>query len=138
MDGAQVGVLKETNKVGLRGLLEGHDSRGLEPKVGLEVLGNLPDETLEGELADQKLSGLLVTPDLTESDGSGPVPVGLLDSTGSRGGLGLGYGRKDKACKNLKFENSMYLGSMHYVCSINKLPNYKLFTRLELLSHTKN
>ena len=47
MDGTQVSVLKETNKVGLRGLLESHDSRGLEPKVGLEVLGNLPDETLE-------------------------------------------------------------------------------------------
>ena len=84
MDGAQVGVLKETNKVSLRGLLEGHDGRGLEPKVSLEVLGDLPDKTLEGQLADQELGGLLVTSDLTESDGSGAITVGLLDTAGGR------------------------------------------------------
>lgn len=87
MDGAQVGVLKQTNQVSLRGLLEGHDSRGLEAKVSLEVLGNLTDETLEGQLPDEELSALLVTPDLTESDGTGPVTVGLLDTSCSRGGL---------------------------------------------------
>ena len=87
MDGAQVGVFKETDQVSLRGLLEGHDSRGLEAKVSLEVLGNLTDETLEGQLPDEELSALLVTPDLTESDGTGPVTVGLLDTSCSRGGL---------------------------------------------------
>ena len=56
MNGAQVGVLKETNQVGLRGFLKGHDSRGLETEVSLEVLGNLTDKTLEGQLADEKLS----------------------------------------------------------------------------------
>ncbi len=87
VDGAQVGILKETNKVSLRSLLESHDSRGLESKVSLEVLGDFSDETLEGELADQKLSGLLVTTDLTESDGSRAISVGLLDSSGGWGGL---------------------------------------------------
>ena len=43
VDGAQVGVLKETNEVGLGRLLEGEDRRGLEAKVGLEVLGDLTD-----------------------------------------------------------------------------------------------
>ena len=90
MDGAQVSVLEEADQVGLAGLLKSHDGGGLEPEVGLEVLGNLPDETLEGELADEQLGGLLVAPDLPESDGAGPVPVGLLDTTG-RGGL-LGGG----------------------------------------------
>ena len=56
MDGTQVGVLKETNQVSLRGLLESHDSRGLETEVSLEVLGNLTDKALEGQLADEKLS----------------------------------------------------------------------------------
>ena len=42
VDGAQVGVLKQTNKVGLAGLLESHDGGGLEPEVSFEVLGNLP------------------------------------------------------------------------------------------------
>ena len=87
VDGAQVGVLKQTNKVGLAGLLEGHDGRGLEPEVSLEVLGDLSHQTLEGQLADEELSGLLVSPDLTESDSSGPVSVRLLDSSGGGGRL---------------------------------------------------
>lgn len=82
MDGAQVGVLEQTNQVSLAGLLESHDSRALEPQVSLEVLGNLPDQALEGQLADEELGGLLVPPDLPESHGTGPVPVGLLHSLG--------------------------------------------------------
>ena len=85
VDGAQVGVLKQTNKVGLAGLLEGHDGRGLEPEVSLEVLGDLSHQTLEGQLADEELSGLLVSSDLSESNSSRPVSVGLLDSSSSGG-----------------------------------------------------
>ena len=85
MDGAQVGVLKETDQIGLAGLLQGSDGSGLEPQVSLEVLGNFPDEPLEGKLADEKLGRLLVTPDLPQGDCAGPVSVGLLDSAGGRG-----------------------------------------------------
>jgi hypothetical protein len=92
MDGAQVGVLKEANQVSLTGLLQSHDSRALEPQVGLEVLGNLPDQALEGQLADEELSGLLVPPDLTEGHCAGPVPVGLLDTSGGGGALPSGLG----------------------------------------------
>jgi len=92
VDGAQVGVLEETDEVGLAGLLEGHDGGGLEPEVGLEVLGDLPDQTLEGQLADEELGGLLVAPDLTESHGTGPVPVGLLDTAGGGCALASGLG----------------------------------------------
>ena len=49
----------------------------------LEVLGDLTNETLEGELADQQLGGLLVATDFTEGDGTGAEPVGLLDTSGS-------------------------------------------------------
>ena len=87
MDGAEVGVLEEADEVSLGRLLEGEDGGGLEPEVGLEVLGDLADEALEGELADEELGGLLVLADLTESDGTGPVAVGLLDATGGGGGL---------------------------------------------------
>ena len=87
VDGAQVGVLKQTDEVSLAGLLEGHDGRALEAEVSLEVLGNLTDQALEGQLADEELSGLLVSPDLTESNSSWPVSVGLLDSSGSGGRL---------------------------------------------------
>ena len=87
VDGAQVGVLKETNQVSLRGLLKSHDGRGLETQISLEVLSNLTDKTLEGELADQELSGFLVTPDLTESHCTGTVPMGLLNSASGWGAL---------------------------------------------------
>ena len=87
VDGAQVGVLEQTDEVSLAGLLESHDSRGLEPEVSLEVLGDLSHQTLEGQLADEELSGLLVSSDLTESNGSWPVSVGLLDTSGGWGTL---------------------------------------------------
>lgn len=70
VDGAQVGVLKEGDEVSLNGLLESTDGGGLEAEIRLEVLGDLTDETLEGELADQELSRLLVATNLTESDSS--------------------------------------------------------------------
>ena len=107
VDGAQVGVLEQPNQVGLAGLLkksgseatkyflqrdqdfhlQGTDGSGLEPQVSLEILSNLPDQPLEGQLADQQLGGLLVTPDLTESDCAGPVPMGLLHSSCGRSRL---------------------------------------------------
>ena len=69
VDGAKVGVLEEADQVGFRGLLERDDRRRLEAKVGLEVLRDLADEALEGELADQELGRLLVT----SGDATGPV-----------------------------------------------------------------
>jgi len=84
VDGAQVGVLEKTHEVSLTGLLEGSDGSALETQIGLEILSDLPDEPLEGKLADEELGGLLVSPDLTESHCSWPVPVGLLDSSGGR------------------------------------------------------
>ena len=92
VDGAQVGVLEETHQVSLAGLLQSHDGGALEAQVGLEVLGDLTDQTLEGQLADQQLGALLVTTDLTESHGTGPVPVGLLDASGGGGRLASGLG----------------------------------------------
>ena len=82
VDGAQVGVLKQSNKVGFAGLLKGSYSRALEPQVGLEVLGNLTNQTLERQLANEQLSGFLVAPDFTESHSTGLVAVRLLDTSG--------------------------------------------------------
>ena len=94
VDGAKVGILEETNEVSLRRLLEGHDGRALEAEVSFEVLSDLTDKTLEGELADEKLGRLLVSSDLTESDGAGPVTMGLLDTTCGRGRLASCLGGK--------------------------------------------
>ena len=92
VDGAQVGVLEETYQVSLGGFLKGHDSRGLEAEISLEVLGDFTDQALEGQLPDEELSALLVTTDLTEGDGSGPVTMGFLDTSCSRGGLASSLG----------------------------------------------
>ena len=70
MDGAKIGVFEKRDEVSLNRLLESADSRGLEAEVGFEVLGNFTDETLEGEFADEELSGFLVATNLTESDSS--------------------------------------------------------------------
>jgi len=75
VDGAQVRVLEESDHVGLSGLLQGKDGGSLEPQVGLEVLGDLPNEALEGELPHEELGALLVASDLAKGDGSGAVPV---------------------------------------------------------------
>ena len=48
---------------------------------------DLTDESLEEELSDEELGGLLEASDLTESDGTGSEAVGFLDAVG--GGLGL-------------------------------------------------
>jgi len=48
-------------------------------------LSDFTDETLERELADKELGRLLITPDFTESDGTGTEPVRLLHATS--GGL---------------------------------------------------
>lgn len=77
----QVGVLKERDEIGLNGLLESTDGGGLEAKVALEVLSNLTNKPLEGKLADQKLSRLLVATNLTKSDGTRLISMRLLDTT---------------------------------------------------------
>lgn len=86
LDCSQVGVFEQGDEVSLGGFLQGHNGRRLESQVGLEVLGDFSNQSLEGELSDQELGRLLVLSDFSESDGTGPVSVGLLDTTG--GGLG--------------------------------------------------
>jgi hypothetical protein len=62
-------------------------------KAYLEILSNLTNETLEGELADEQLGRLLVTPNFTESDGTGPETMGLLHTTSCVLYVGLELGR---------------------------------------------
>jgi hypothetical protein len=47
----------------------------------LEILGNFTNETLEGELANEELSRLLVAPDFTKGDCARTESVGLLYAT---------------------------------------------------------
>jgi len=93
VDGGKVGVFEEGDKVSFGGFLESHDGGRLETKVGLEVLGNLTNETLEGKLADKQLGRLLVTSDFSQRHCTRAESVRLLDTTSGSGGcLASGLG----------------------------------------------
>jgi len=81
VDSAQVGVLEQPDQVSLTGLLKSSNGGRLEPEIGFEILSDLSHETLEGQLPDEQLGGLLVSSDLPESHSTGPVSVRLLDSS---------------------------------------------------------
>ena len=115
MERTQVGVLEQTDEVGLdcllkmtdviefnglslgsRSYLESQDSGSLEPDAKSVVLGDLPHQTLEGQLPDQELGALLVSPNLSQGDSSRLESVRLLDhflhltTSGGHPGGGLG------------------------------------------------
>lgn len=90
VDGAQVGVLEQADHVSFSSFLEGQDSAALESQIALVFLSDVSDESLEWELSDQQLSGLLVSSDFTESNGAWSESVGLLDASDSWGGLSSG------------------------------------------------
>jgi len=85
VDGGKIGVFEKGDEVRFSGLLQRHDGGRLEAKIGFEVLGNFPDEPLEGQLPDQEIGRLLVLPDFTESDGTRAETMGLLDTTSGSG-----------------------------------------------------
>ena len=65
VDCSQIGVLKKTDQVSLSSLLEGKDGARLESEISLEILSDLPNESLEWKLSDKKISALLVAPDFS-------------------------------------------------------------------------
>ena len=93
VDGAEVGVLEESDHVSLSGLLESEDGRGLESEVGLEIVGDFSNESLERKLSNEELSGFLESSDLSKGDGSGLESVGSLDAGGGDGSGSLTLGR---------------------------------------------
>jgi len=123
VDGAEVGVFEETDEVSLSGLLEGEDSGALESEVVLELRSDLADESLEGELSDEELGGLLETSDLAESNGAGSESVGLLDTTSSDGGSLLGLLLGDVLSGGLASGvlSCGLLGTSHFVFSVGTL-----------------
>jgi len=90
VDGTKVGVLEETNQVSLRGLLEGEDGGGLESELLVERVGDFSDESLEWELPEEEVSGLLVPSDFSEGDCSWSESVWFLDTTSGSGGFSGG------------------------------------------------
>ena len=54
VDGTQVGIIKQPDKVCLRCFLETQYRHRLEPQVCLVVLGNLSHQPLEGQFPDEQ------------------------------------------------------------------------------------
>eukprot|EP00955_Chlamydomonas_euryale_P102795 365444-Chlamydomonas_euryale.AAC.6 len=75
VDCRQVGVLEQTNQ------------------VGLEVLRDLTDEALKWQLPDKQLRALLILANLAQRHRAGAVAVGLLDAASGGGRLARGLGR---------------------------------------------
>ena len=95
--------------------MESSDGRRLESQVGLEVLGDLTDETLEGELSDQEFGRLLVSSDLSKGDGSWSVTMRFLHSAGGWGALSGSFGRQllSWSLASSRFTGGL-LGSSHF------------------------
>ncbi len=49
----EIDVLEETNDVGLSGFLEAVEGRGLEPELGVQLVGDFSYKSLERELPQQ-------------------------------------------------------------------------------------
>merc|ERR1711881_123158 len=114
MDGAQVGILEKSNEIGLGCFLESANSSRLEPQIRLEILGNLPDQTLEGQLADEQFGRFLVATNFSEGHGTRTVTMGLLDSSGGWSGFPgcLGCQLLARSLASCRFTSSL-LGSCH-------------------------
>jgi len=87
VNGAQVGVLEEADKVSFGGFLEGSDGCALKAKIRFEVLGNFTNQTLERKLPDQQFGTLLVSPDFTKSYRTRPITMRLLYTSRGRRAL---------------------------------------------------
>ena len=115
VDGAKVGVFEETDEVSFAGFLEGHDGRALESEIGLEVLSNFTNKTLERQLADEELGALLVSSDFSQGDCSWSVTMWFLDTSSGWGALtsSLG-GQLFSWCLTTSGFTSGLLGSCHF------------------------
>lgn len=59
VDGTELGVGKQVGQVVLGGFLEGGNRGRLKAQIGLEVIGNLLHESLEGQFSDEQITRLL-------------------------------------------------------------------------------
>ena len=57
----------------------------MESEVGLEVVGDFSDESLERKLSDEEFSGFLESSDFSECDSAWSESVCSLDSSGGWG-----------------------------------------------------
>ena len=114
VDGAKVGVLEESDHVGLSSLLKGKDGGRLESEVSLEVGSDFSDESLERKLSDEELGGFLILSDHSKGDGTWSESVGLLHSGDLSVSLGGGLGNHLSWSLGTGVLSSGLLSSSHF------------------------
>merc|ERR1711862_111622 len=94
MNRAQIRILHQAHQKGLKRMLQCFQSRTPVSYILLVALGYILHDPLERQLPDKQVGRLLVLSDLSESDCTWPVSVGLLDASGRceivEGGLSCG------------------------------------------------
>ena len=53
VNGAQIGIFKQTDEVGFGSFLQGHNSWALKSEICFEILGNFTYQTLKRQFANQ-------------------------------------------------------------------------------------
>ena len=98
--------------------LQSSNGGGLESEISFEVLSDFSHETLEGEFPDEELGRFLVSTDLSQGHGSGPVTVRFLHSAGGGCRLPrcLGGQLLARSLSSGRFTGGL-LGTCHLDCS---------------------
>ena len=87
VDGAEVGVLEDTDEISLRCFLKGYESLSLESEVLIDRSANVSHKSVEWSSWEKHVGGFLISLDLSKSDGTCSVShlfsftLGFLDST---------------------------------------------------------
>jgi hypothetical protein len=90
MNGAQIGVFKQSDQIGFAGFLQGANGGRLETQIGLEVLCNFTNQTLKWQFADQQFGRFLIPTNFTESDSTRTITMWFLDTAGGWSALTSG------------------------------------------------
>jgi len=89
VNGAQVGVFHQADEVSLGSTLKSEDSGALEAKILANAGGNFTHKALEGQLSDQQLSALLVSPDVAKGHRARAVSMWPFGGSRQSGAGGL-------------------------------------------------
>ena len=80
MNRTDVDIVEHFYKKGFSSLMHGQDGSTLKAKSWFYVLSDFSQKSLKRKFSNQKISGFLILPDLTECDSPRTVSTSLLDT----------------------------------------------------------
>ena len=81
MNGAKIGIFKQSYHVSLGSFLKSKNCLGLESQIAFVFLSDFSDQSLEWKFSDEELSRFLELSDFSESNCAWSESVRFLDST---------------------------------------------------------